>query len=197
VERAIGFGLSNILASATAQGRSAAFVKALAFVLEHEGVVFETVAGDAGGATCCGITQEDYNRYRHETLNPGRSVEQITALEVANCYYAHYWAPVHADFLPSGLALALFDAAVNCGVGKAVGWLQAVLGITADGTWGTATSDALHAYVDAHGPLTLTTGVMARRRLFYRTLGAPGNTDARFLAGWLNRCDDLEKVIAS
>lgn len=42
-----------------------------------------------------------------------------------------------------GLALIVFDAAVNNGVGQAARWLQAALGVTVDGVIGPATRAAL------------------------------------------------------
>ena len=78
MQKSIGFALADITASASANGRSAAFMSALAFTLEQEGIYYEVVPGDNGGATCCGITQEDYNAYRSLIIAPSRSVEQIT-----------------------------------------------------------------------------------------------------------------------
>ena len=45
--------------------------------------------------------------------------------------------------MPPSLALLVFDAAVNCGVGRAARWLQGVLGVAQDGVLGDITLAAL------------------------------------------------------
>lgn len=62
-----------------------------------------------------------------------------TAKEI---YRRRYWEAVKADSLPSPLRFALFDAAVNSGVRRAIEWLQRALGVEDDGVLGPITLKA-------------------------------------------------------
>jgi len=176
---------------------SANFLTALSFVLDHEGRVDENVPGDPGGATHWGVTQADYNQYRREHGLPILSVFKATEGEVDALYAAHYWAPIHGDTLPYPLALALFDSAVNVGLGRAVVWLQQTLGIEADGAFGPTTLAAAQNYIAKHGAVPLASAILTRRDAYYNTIGAPGKSLHKFLGGWLNRTADLRKAIGS
>ncbi len=57
------------------------------------------------------------------------------SLEQAQSIYRHdFWDRIGADDLPGPLALLVFDAAVNNGVGRALQWLEAARKQTADST---------------------------------------------------------------
>lgn len=176
---------------------SANFLTALNFVLKWEGKVNENVPGDPGQATHWGITQDDDNAYRREHGLPIINVFAMTEQETNAVYSAHYWSPIHGDSLPYPLALTLFDSAVNVGLGRAVTWLQKVVGVDPDGQFGPNTLAAVTAYVNAHGTASLCAGILTRRETYYRTIGAPGTSLNKFLKGWLARTADLRKVIGA
>lgn len=146
---------------------------------------------DHGGATDHGITQATYNTYRALKRLPAQDVRNITTDEVSDCYTLLYWNPSHCDDMSTQLGICVFDWAVNHGVHGATETLQDMLGIAADGIYGPVTKHALENqdhdelwrhYNDA-------------RRAWYREY-ATNNPDQRvFLAGWLNRVDELDAYV--
>lgn len=101
-----------------------AFEAALAFVLRWEGGYVDHPA-DPGGATNQGVTQATYDAYRRQNAWPTRSVRDISTAEVRDIYHKQYWVRAGCDQItPPALALCVFDASVNSGVGAALKWLQ-------------------------------------------------------------------------
>ena len=60
-------------------------------------------------------------------------------------YRRDYWDRVQGDALPPPLALLVFDAAVNNGVGRSARWLQIAVGVRTDGVIGPETLAAVLA----------------------------------------------------
>ena len=114
---------------------------ALQAVLEHEGG-YVNHPEDPGGATNRGVTQRVYDAWRKRQGLRSRAVKAIAADEVAAIYRAQYWDAVRGDDLPAGLDYAVFDFAVNSGPARAIHYLQANLGVTADGHIGLVTLGA-------------------------------------------------------
>jgi lysozyme family protein len=104
-------------------------------------------------------------------------------------YRRDYWDKIEGDSLDPGLALVVFDAAVNNGVGRAVRWLQEAVGVTADGVIGDATRAAIKA-ADATEALV---GVHAARIHFMASLP----TWATFGKGWSRRLAHLPHSAAN
>ncbi len=77
--------------------------------------------------------------------HPDLDIAALTLEDARNIYQAGYWSRVRGDDLPSPLALLVFDAAVNCGVSRAVRWLQVVARCSADGVMGDQTIAAIVA----------------------------------------------------
>lgn len=68
--------------------------------------------------------------------------------------YLDLWHAVGCHLMDPGLALIVFDAAVNCGESQAARWLQSALGVTSvDGVIGPVTRAALE-HADAEETLT-------------------------------------------
>lgn len=112
---------------------------------------------------------------------PGVDITALT-LEAARAIYRRdYWMKVQGDLLPPPLALLVFDAAVNNGVGRAVQWLQQAAGTTQDGVLGERTMDAVRAR--AGDGATLMAEFQARRMAFMA--GLP--TWRTFGLGWARR----------
>lgn len=137
------------LASPAASPRPASqtdrFAAAFAVVLGHEGgyTADPTDPGNwTGGApgrgecrgTNWGISAASY---------PDLPIRALTPDQARTIYRRDYWDRVRGDRLPAPLALLVFDAAVNCGVGRAARWLQGVLGVAQDGVVGEVTLAAL------------------------------------------------------
>lgn len=101
-----------------------AFRTALDFVLRWEGG-FSDHPLDPGGATNYGVTQATFDAYRRKAGLPTRSVRDITRAEVEDIYFEGYWLRAGCEQIaPPALALCVFDAAVNSGVGAALKWLK-------------------------------------------------------------------------
>jgi lysozyme family protein len=119
------------------------FRRALPLVLKHEGG-FVNHPRDPGGATNKGITLANYRRY----VKQDGSVDDLKAIrpdEVERVYKLFYWDAVKADLLPPGVDYAVFDFAVNSGPGRAIRFLQRVVGAVQDGAIGAATLAAVKA----------------------------------------------------
>jgi len=102
-----------------------------------------------GGATNKGITQATYDGWMRLQGRGRRSVRDITDAEVASIYRQQYWDVIKGDDLPSGVAYAVFDAAVNSGPARGAKWLQAAVGASQDGVIGGQTLAAA-AKADPH-----------------------------------------------
>lgn len=102
---------------------------ALAAVLVHEGGYVNHPA-DPGGATNKGITIAVWNAHRKSIGLPG-GVDTLRALTIADAgqiYWQNYWNPIRGDELPPGVDYAVFDLAVNSGVGRARQFIRRTLG---------------------------------------------------------------------
>ena len=114
---------------------------------------------------------------------PALAIAQLTEDNAQAIYRRDYWDRVSGDRLPPPLALLVFDAAVNAGVGRAARWLQGAVGVAADGAIGPATLAAVQA---ARG-VDLCAEFGARRLLFMA--GLP--TWRTFGPGWSRRLSRL------
>jgi lysozyme family protein len=115
----------------------ASFAAALRLVLKHEGGYVDHPL-DPGGATNRGVTRATLAGYRGRPVSKAE-VMALGAAEAGDIYRKLYWNAVRADELPAGVDLAVFDAAVNSGPGRAVRWLQMALGLRPDGVVGPVT----------------------------------------------------------
>ena len=97
---------------------------------------------------------------------------------------------VKADQVPAPADLVVFDAAVNCGVGRAARQLQVALGVAVDGVLGPHTLQVLGL---ANG-LALAHTLLDIRQRFYEDLVRADPGQEKFLAGWLNRVQHLREV---
>lgn len=105
--------------------------KAIEFVLRMEGgETAENDPHDPGGLTRYGISQKAY---------PNLDIKNLTLDAAKQLYQRDYWTPCHCDDLPTALAIATFDCAVNQGQGKARRLLQIALDVEVDGNIGPKT----------------------------------------------------------
>lgn len=156
------------------------FDHALAFTLAWEGG-YSNHPRDPGGSTNLGVTQRtlDIFRRRHVDWNLPADVRNLTRPQAARIYRAGYWDPVRAGELPEGVALFVFDVAVNHGPGRAIRWLQKAVGADVDGVV---------------GPKTINLAWQTPERTVIRELGtlrglgyvATGNMET-FGVGWFRR----------
>lgn len=161
---------------------AANFATSLALTLLYEGG-WSNHPADPGGATMCGITQRVYDEDRDARRLPRQSVRLSTEAERAAIYRRRYWDAAACDALPAGVDYALFDFAVNSGVGRAVRTLQRIVGVDADGTPGRYTLAAVARYCAQYQPTALTDALCHARMQFL--LRVP--TFSTFGRGWTVR----------
>lgn len=158
------------------------FEAALAHVLREEGGLIDHPK-DPGGRTNLGITQRKLDEVRAARPGyalPGR-VDDLLPEDAGTIYRLEYWLPIRGDDLPTGLALAVFDGAVNAGVGQSAKWLQRAVGVKADGVIGAQTIAAISRAPDSN---ELLREFMARRAHHYMLLDS---LDDDFGLGWARR----------
>jgi lysozyme family protein len=154
------------------------FNAALAHVLLFEGAYSDHPL-DPGGATNLGITQAVLQSYRGQPVSKD-DVRALTKKEAAAIYKKNYWEPACCGSLPSGVDFAVFDCAVNQGVGRAARFLQLAANVPADGKTGPATLAAVNQ-ISAEALLG---EFMARRMQSYGLLQTLFRT---FGLGWSRR----------
>lgn len=167
------------------------FETSLAFVLKWEGSRFTNDPDDHGGATRFGIIQREYDSFRRRRGLAARSVQFISMDEVRDIYRREYWDAVQGDVLPAPLDVVTFDTGVLMGVGRSIRFLQQSLRVGVDGDIGPETRAAL-ARADAQAIATAM-GNLREARL--RSIVDRDPTQAKFLRGWLNRLNDLRRLI--
>lgn len=162
------------------------FSEALREILHHEGG-FANHPKDPGGMTNLGVTKRTWEGWTGRKASEAE-MRALTPMTVAPLYRENYWNAVEGDKLPPGLALCVFDFAVNAGPGRAARYLQQLVGAPQDGKIGPQTLAAVAAYVDAHGEAEAVRAYQDARRGYYRSLG----TFPTFGRGWLRRVDEVE-----
>lgn len=133
--------------------------------------------GGACGRGACRGTKFGIAASAHPTLD----IPAVTLDEARAIYRRDYWDRAAGDALPAPLALLVFDAAVNNGVGRAIRWLQMAAGCAPDGVVGPATLAAVQAR--AGDGAALCAEFQAQRLAFMAAL--PGWS--RFGLGWSRR----------
>lgn len=108
---------------------STAFMKAVQRVLREEGG-YSNDPRDPGGETQYGISKRAY---------PVLDIARLTVEDAIAIYHRDYWLAASCDKLPADVAPAVFDAAVNQGVSRAIQMLQAATGANVDGVAGPKT----------------------------------------------------------
>ncbi len=155
---------------------------------------FRIVVGEEGGYTAnpadpgnwtggaCGRGRCLGTRYGvSAAAYPDLAIASLTLDAARAIYRRDYWDPVQGDSLPPPLALLVFDAAVNNGVGRAVRWLQQAAGVVPDGAMGPRTLAAVAAQA---GPGTALLAEFQAQRLMFMA-GLP--TWRTFGLGWARR----------
>jgi lysozyme family protein len=161
------------------------YQKSLAMVLIWEGG-YSNHPADPGGATMRGVTQRVYDAFRRSHGVATRSVKMLTQSELEAIYRRQYWDLIKGDQLPEGVDYALFDLAVNSGVGRAVKILQKAVGVAQDGTLGVVTLDAIKGFKDRK---VLIKDICALRLGFLKRLAIW----ATFGKGWGNRVRSVQQ----
>jgi lysozyme family protein len=152
-------------------------------VLEEEGGEVDH-PNDPGGHTNLGVTQGTLNSARLLMPELPEKVSALTRADAVRIYRALYWDTVRGDELPLGLALMVFDCAVNQGPSKAVAFLQHGVGVRADGAFGKITAAAVRKHEAGAKLREAIREVAARRMYHYMTLD---HLQGTFGLGWSRR----------
>jgi lysozyme family protein len=109
------------------------FDTAIGRVLSHEGgYVFNSK--DPGGETKYGISKRSY---------PDVDIKSLTWESACALYRRDFWDPCVSLVSDSALVFQMLDAAINHGMKRATKFLQAALGVAADGVFGRDSHRAL------------------------------------------------------
>lgn len=135
-----------------------AFKKSLTFTLKWEGG-YVNDADDPGGETKWGISKRAY---------PEVDIKNLTPELASELYFRDYWVRSGCQELSFPFNTAVFDTAVNCGVGRATGWLK---NTTDPGTY------------------------LELRKQHYIQLVNKNDRMFKFFKGWMRRLTDLKKFV--
>ena len=155
--------------------------KAMPHVFKVEGSYVDHPR-DPGGATNLGVTLATLRAWRGRPVTKA-DVKALGRAEATQIYKAQYWDKVAGDQLPPGLDYAMFDFGINSGPGRAVQFLQRILGVKVDGVIGAMTLEAV-----SHQPaISLIKQLCAARLAWLRKL----KTWDAFGKGWTNRVNHV------
>ena len=163
------------------------FDACLKHLLVHEGG-FVNHPSDPGGMTNLGVTKAVYEAWVGHDVNE-KIMRSLSPADVAPLYRKKYWDACRADELLSGLDYAIFDCAVNSGVGRAVKFLQSCVGVAPDGGFGNVTLAAVSQFKD-EAAKTLVEDYCAKRLEFLKSL----KTFETFGKGWERRVNEVKDV---
>jgi lysozyme family protein len=135
---------------------------------------------DPGGETNFGISKRAY---------PKVKIADLTEEDAIEIYKRDYWDAAGCDDLPPKVAVAVFDAAVNQGVGIAKRLLQRAARVTADGIIGPKSLKAIQG-VDEDELVVQYLGWRLRRYAF--TANA-----STYMRGWANRVLYLQAFLTT
>lgn len=114
---------------------------------------------------------------------PHLDIRNLTIEQAKEIYWRDFWYPFRCEDLPVPIAYLLFDANVNCGVGRGPRWLQGALGVTVDGLIGPKTIAAARRADEVPGKMVEFAIEFLRLRLFHHLSAAW----ADFGIGWARR----------
>jgi len=106
-----------------------------------------------------------------------------------------FWDSFPLDAVPPACAFALYDCAVNLGVGRARRLMQEALGVESDGRWGPVTWAAIRACESPERDLAAARKLCLLRREYYEALVRRSPKMIVFLDGWLARVQALLEVL--
>ena len=160
------------------------FELCLGLLLQHEGG-FVNHPDDPGGMTNLGVTQKAWEEWVSHPVSE-KEMRSLTPTMVGPLYKRKYWDACHADDLVSGLDYAVFDVAVNSGVGRAIKLLQSCVGATPDGGYGSITSALVKK--ESSDPVRLIELYCAKRLEFLSAL----KSFPVFGKGWSRRVSEVK-----
>ena len=145
------------------------FFSALDIVFNSEGN-YVNDKDDKGGPTNMGVTQKTYDDYCKRYKLPQKDVKNLTRNETIKVYYNDYWIKTGLNKEKDPIkSLVLFDTAVLHGVGRAKEYNKKSNGNIRE--------------------------ILELRREHYKNKVKKDPSQKKFLKGWNNRVDKLEKIL--
>lgn len=99
--------------------------------------------------------------------HPNEDIKNLTPERALAIYQTDYWTPIGGDNLPIPTCVVAFDTAVNCGVSRCKAWIR-----IAENDW---------------------KKLIELRRQYYLDLVMKKPALNKYIKGWLNRVNDLQK----
>lgn len=160
------------------------FSTAVQFILENEGGFSQNLA-DKGGATNYGITMQTLSDFRGAPVSVD-DVKNLTAIEAETIYLKNYWNKLALNGLISQeVATILLDIAVNHGVGKAMLYIEQILGAKQDGY--ISDMPAAVAQLNSLDQKELAKALVKAAQLHYASIVEKNNSQSIFIRGWIAR----------
>lgn len=125
---------------------------------------------DPGGETKWGISKRAY---------PDIDIKSLTKEEALLIYEKDYWNKIVKEGMSKQMAIACFDSAVNCGVGRTRSWLD----------------ELAKAKEKNHLVNNEARWMIQRRTQYYLDLVKKRPALNKYIKGWLNRVNDLSKYV--
>ena len=155
-------------------------------LVQEEGRQSAPLAGDPGGATNYGITQETLSAWLGRPAEAWE-VYALTEVEAQAILGAWYYRGIGGQIVPAGIDLMQTDHAYNCGVpaAKAVAaGVQRALSVDADGIAGPVTAQAAGGVVALLGLLRDAQEADYRSKANFPTFGREWIGDPAALTDW-------------
>lgn len=186
--------------STTFDPNSSGFENALNHILDVEGGYSAYNPTTKDPETNLGIIQSEYDSFRRSKGLDTQSVSNITYDEAKEIYYKDYWMPVQGDVLYSYLpktAIAIFDFAVNSGIGGASSLVAKSLSIPSTRFDDNMINNILYVGENLNdGDDELASLLISKRYLNYEDIGRNQPEKGKaYGRGWKNRLEKLKKNI--
>lgn len=186
-----------------------AFERAHQHVAKWEGGYFDH-PNDPGGVTMYGVSLmflKSLGLIEGDIDGDGDidrdDVLKITKDKAKEIFRRHFWDLAKADRLPPLIAMPFYDLAVNAGPGRSAIVLQEAINKIKPGAIrklagnvGPLTQQYAKLIADEGKAYKLVQAYMERREDWYRRLAKAKPKTAVFLKGWLNRTNDMKKLMA-
>jgi len=173
------------------------FHECLKIIFAHENGYVNDL-DDPGGMTNMGVTEKTWKEW--DIAQNGRDrnkkvtedeMRGLTKDDVAPIYKNWYWDRVKGENWPSGLDLCVFDFGVNAGTGRAVKFLQKIVGAAPDGLVGNRTLAKIEECEKKSGIQQLIKDYGKERLAYYEKI-SKGNP--KYLEGWKKRTTQTEEL---
>ena len=152
--------------------------------IEQTKTGYSCIKEDLGGETKFGIAKN---------ANPDLDIKNLTLEQAMTVYFNRYWKPLGCESLDPMVAICVFDAGVNHGIGLGAKFLQRAVGAIADGQVGPATIAATKTFK----PSEVCDIILKSREDLFRSIVSRKPEQSKFLKGWMSRIASIRAFISS